>query len=236
MAITRGPKIVRDGLVLYLDAGDRNSYPGSGTTWKDLSGNGNNGALTNGPTFDSGNGGSLVFDGVDDYISTDYDLSWNDNSHVTINIIVKPSTLVGNYPFLGKGPSLWEWQFNQVGTSFQHVYWNTGGGHSNGPTTSISNFFENTNDFVFISLVWNSSDNKYYLYKNGSLFYTINWVDASINQNRSNGINLGGNIYRWSLASNYWPGSIALFSVYMRSLSDSEIQQNYNATKGRFNL
>lgn len=59
-------QIVTSGLVLCLNAADKNSYPGTGTTWTDLSGNSNNGTLTNGPTFNSGNGGSIVFDGVDD--------------------------------------------------------------------------------------------------------------------------------------------------------------------------
>ena len=63
MAFNYSPKIVTDGLVLCLDAGNPNSYPGSGNTWTDLSRGRNNGTLTNGPTFDSGNGGSIVFDG-----------------------------------------------------------------------------------------------------------------------------------------------------------------------------
>jgi len=65
----RGPDIVADGLVLYLDAGSPNSYrPDFGTTWKDMSGFNNSGSLINGPTYSSANGGSIVFDGVDDYI------------------------------------------------------------------------------------------------------------------------------------------------------------------------
>ena len=56
------PDIVRDGLVLNLDAGEPSSYPGTGTAWTDLSGNGNTGTLTNGPTYSSANGGSIVFD------------------------------------------------------------------------------------------------------------------------------------------------------------------------------
>jgi hypothetical protein len=59
--------IVKDGLILDLDAAKRDSYPGTGTTWNDISGNQNNGTLVNGPTFNSGNGGSIVFDGVNDY-------------------------------------------------------------------------------------------------------------------------------------------------------------------------
>jgi len=61
--------IVRNGLVLDLDAAKLDSYPKFGTTWRDITFNQNNGTLVNGPTFNSGNGGSIVFDGVDDYIT-----------------------------------------------------------------------------------------------------------------------------------------------------------------------
>jgi len=64
-----GPKIVTSGLVLCLDAANKRSYPGTGTTWTDLSGNSNNGTLINGPTFNAGNQGGIVFDGTNDYIS-----------------------------------------------------------------------------------------------------------------------------------------------------------------------
>ena len=67
MSAFGGPNTITDGLVLNLDAGNSKSYPGSGTTWFDKSGFGNNGTLINGPTFNTGNGGSIVFDGVDDY-------------------------------------------------------------------------------------------------------------------------------------------------------------------------
>ena len=68
MGASLGPSIVDNGLVLCFDAGDRNSYFSGSLTWKDLSGNGNNGILVNGSSFDSNNGGSIVFDGVDDYV------------------------------------------------------------------------------------------------------------------------------------------------------------------------
>ena len=68
--VTQAGGIVTDGLVLNLDAGNPQSYPGSGTTWTDLSGNGNNGTLLNGVGYDSDNGGSLVFDGSNDYVTT----------------------------------------------------------------------------------------------------------------------------------------------------------------------
>ena len=78
MATNGGPNIIEDGLVFAVDAANKKSYPGSGTTWADLAGS-NNGTLINGPTFDSGNGGSIVFDGTNDYsemgIATDLSTS-----------------------------------------------------------------------------------------------------------------------------------------------------------------
>ena len=67
MAVGYNPKIITDGLVLCLDAGNTKSYPGSGTSWSDLSGQGNTGTLVNGPTYSSADGGSIVFDGSNDY-------------------------------------------------------------------------------------------------------------------------------------------------------------------------
>jgi hypothetical protein len=74
MAFGNGPRIVTDGLVLSLDASDKNSYPGSGTAWRDLVGN-SSATLVNSPTF-TNNGGGIVFDGVDDYcdIPFSYDM------------------------------------------------------------------------------------------------------------------------------------------------------------------
>ena len=77
MAISRGPKTTTNGLIFCVDAADKNSYPGTGTTWTDLSGNANNGTLTNGPTFNGSNGGVIVFDGTDDYSLTTFSNSSN---------------------------------------------------------------------------------------------------------------------------------------------------------------
>ena len=71
MAVNAGPDIIEDGIVLCLDAANSRSYPGTGTTWSDLA-ESNNGTLTNGPTFDAGNGGSIVFDGSNDYVNLNF--------------------------------------------------------------------------------------------------------------------------------------------------------------------
>ena len=93
--ILTGEDVVTSGLVLWLDAGQTRSYPGSGTTWYDLSGNGNNGTLTNGPTYSSTNGGDLIFDGADDYISIN-STNMNFASNQTIFIILKPEEADAN--------------------------------------------------------------------------------------------------------------------------------------------
>jgi len=83
--------IVTDGLVFAIDAANYESYTSGSTTWSDLSGNGNNGTLTNGPTFDSGNGGSIVFDGTNDYV--DYGTSLGNGwSEITVQTWTKPAT------------------------------------------------------------------------------------------------------------------------------------------------
>jgi hypothetical protein len=81
--------IVTDGLVLWLDAGNTPSYPGSGTAWTDLSGNKNNGTLTNGATYNSGNGGSIVFDGNNDYVGTNLITEFPASAGFTFNIVLK---------------------------------------------------------------------------------------------------------------------------------------------------
>lgn len=231
-----GPQIVTSGLVMHLDAANTKSYQSGSTTWFDRSGRGNNGTLTNGPSFSSANKGSIGFDGTNDYYSTGYDLSWNNTNSVSISLYVRPNSLAAHFPFIGKGPSNWEWQIMQKNTSLDFVYWNSGGGHTNGPIPSITNFFVNINDFVNIFLVWNHIDNKYYFYRNSILVNTTTWIDASINQNRTDGINIGGSIYQWGTSGQYWSGNIANVQIYNRALSATEVLKNFNATRSRFGI
>ena len=94
MATKYSPKTVTDGLLLSFDAANTKSYPKSGTTWSDLSGNGNTGTLTNGPTFNSANGGSIVFDGVDDYVNVANASSLNSSAQ-TISVWYNATTIPG---------------------------------------------------------------------------------------------------------------------------------------------
>jgi hypothetical protein len=97
------PRIVTSGLVLALDAADKLSYPRTGTTWRDLSGNNNTGTLTNGPTFSAANMGSIVFDGTNDYISTPLQTL---NRPFTLSVWSNFSNLTGFQTFIGQDTSV----------------------------------------------------------------------------------------------------------------------------------
>ena len=221
MAITRGPKIVRDGLVLYLDAGDRNSYPGSGTTWKDLSGNGNNGTLTNGPTFDSGNGGSIVFDGSDDYVDIGKSILRNLQSF-TVNICFSANSTGA---LISEGAS--------SNRGFQ--FWIDS-------TESVLQFGDATNDSYFNSRIPTSFNNILDVSFSTQNKTGISYVNSVYQDSWTNNDLIDWTSYTFKIATRETANSsfvnckIYMVKVYNRALSDVEIQQNFNATKGRFNL
>ena len=233
-----GPQIVRNGLVLALDAADRNSYPGSGTTWTDLSGNGYNGTLTNSPTFSNSNGGSIIFDGTNDYTSTSLDLSWNNTNSVSISMWIKTGNLSQSKGFLGTGN--FEWQFRQgqyagANSDLVFVYWDNSGGHTNGSIPSMSGFFDDTN-WKHLTMTWNNSNSTILFYKNGTQIFSQVYGNPSANRVSSELMQIGGNVYSWDGVGAYWNGSFSNIQTYNRALSATEVLQNYNATKTRFGL
>ena len=208
-------KIVTDGLVLALNAADPNSYPGSGTTWRDMSGNGNNGTLTNGPTFNSGNGGSIVFDGVDDYVTG----SFNQNPtqftiNVWVNLITNNTVGAGIVSTNGTG---------ETGTSF--IFIQMGGGVKPFQFNTVANTVAPTlNTWYMVTGVQTATQQS--LYINNSL----------INTSTASG-SLGTNY----VVSRRWDGlylnaRIGSVQIYNRALTQAEITQNYNAQKSRFGL
>ena len=226
-----GPHIVTEGLVLHLDAANTKSYLGSGTTWFDKSGRGNNGALTNGPTFNSGNGGSIVFDGVNDsvIVSSFNQLPTGSNAR-TINIWFNTNTTtwqsnVNNLFFYGTGNN-----GNAFGIDFD-VY----------PTMEIYTWGGPGRDFVFsttfpqvgwsnLSIVYNGSTSLS-IYENSK--NTQNTTIIACNTtNTSVWIgSINPTIQSW-----YFDGKISNMQIYNRALTPSEVEQNYNATKTRFGL
>ena len=233
MSNNYGPRIVNDGLVLCLDAADSNSYPGSGTTWKDLSGNENNGTLTNGPTFSFNNAGTLVFDGSNDYATILNSSSLKPVSAMTIEsfcYIQNNSTTWASliqYPYLSTSHSspFFEWGlYLNMASRFFHS-------RIDGVTAVSSNSSAwNFNEWSHIVLTYSSSVVKFYT--NG-VYVGGGGVASSISYNNpNNNILIGRN----ASAGEPFEGRIGFLKIYNKALSSNEIIQNYNATKGRFGL
>lgn len=214
------PSIVLEGLVMYLDAGNPASYPGSGTTWTDLSGYGNNATLTNGPTYDSGNGGSIIFDGSDDYApTTDNGFSFG-SSPGTISCWAKSATILGSWSwiFAYGTPSLGASRFLGINGSDYYV-----GGY--GADITASGVPLNT----WFNMVGVYDGTNASMYINGTL------VSGPTPQswNTVSSVSVVG---RQTNNSEYWNGNIAQVLVYDRDLTAGEILQNFNVDKSRFGL
>ena len=240
MSYRTGPKIVTDGLVLCLDAADRNSYPLSGSTWYDLSGNGYNGTLTNGPSFNNSNGGNIVFDGTNDYVSVlNYSsLESLNTSEVTVEIFAK-ATGTGSYsPFILFRPdSINAYSYLTLGNftgywSNESLSWYSGGEILGFAYTNGHAYFQDSEIRQYVVTL---KTNNYKLYANGNQL-TLNNSFRNGSQATSMTTDLfSGGIYIADLDNNF-NGNVYRASIYNKILSDQEIRQNYEATKGRFGL
>jgi hypothetical protein len=218
--------IVTNGLVLCLDAAKRDSYPGVGTVWNDISGFRNNGVLTNGPTFNSGNGGSIVFDGVDDYVLLNSNQALNFSSSFTLSVWFKFNSLSNNI-LLSRSriPLNNAFTFYQFSSGKPRLLLQNG-------VSSISAISPNTyatgNIYNFTTTI---TSTQIIHYINGTLDSTIS--NTGILPDYSDAYNwvIGASIYTFTLYGNQ-----NIYSTYMynRALSATEILQNYNATKNRY--
>jgi len=219
MAFSHSPKIVTDGLVLCLDAANTKSYPGTGTNWKDLSGNGNNGTLTNGPTFDSGNGGSISFDGSNDRVSTNFKPSGSRSYFIWVkyNIV---NSLPNGFSLTGtQQVNAYNYVGIQNGGYFYYYAGSSGGVLS---TTILSANIWYQQGFVLFA------DGSRKLYLNGIEIATLS---GGLGVTATSEFSVG------CVNQNHWiNGFIPIVTQYNKALTATEIQQNYNATKGRFGL
>ena len=219
MGIARGPKIVTSGLVLALDAADKLSYRGTGTTWRDLSGNNNTGTLTNGPTFSAANMGSIVFDGTDDYVNCGNGASLRLTSG-TVNVWMKTTSKSVAYQGIVVKPL--NYGIYNYGGNLLLYDWNTGSDRNSRISISDGNW-------RFITLTFSSnSPNNAKVYINGILVYTTTMYKTG------DGYNLG--IGTGSDGVQLLPGTIGNVQVYNRELTATEILQNYNITRNRYGL
>jgi hypothetical protein len=218
-----GPDLIQDGLVLCLDASDRNSYVSGSSTWFDLSGNNNSGSLVNGPTFNTGSLGSIVFDGTNDYVDCgSTPLGYTDDVTVSVWFSLLSFANIYNYIAVKYGGGR-GWILN-TSNNVLRVDGRAGGSYrvveSNVPV-NLNQWYDFT--FVKQGIVW-------MIYANGTLNTSQSFVGDTSIFSSSN----------LTVSDSYGPSSIngrvGNFKVYNRALSAQEVLQNYNATKGRFGL
>ena len=230
MALVHGAKEplgVSSGLVLYLDAANARSYPRTGPTWFDRSGNGNNGTLEGGVGYSGSNFGSLTFDGTNDYINGVHDATLNLTGDVTVELWFRLTATVFNQDYIrifGKGNndnrtwSLWYHVGNQ-----QFLYQRYGSTNMNAvysATVSLNTWYH---------MVGTSSSNNHVLYLNGVSRATSSTGTTFASSTDPYTIGQG-------ITNQYHIGNIAKAAVYNRALTATEIAQNYNALKGRYGL
>ena len=261
-----GPNIIRDGLVLHLDAANEKSFRSGATTWFDLSGRGNNGTLTNGPTFNSANGGSIVFDGTNDHINMGNILNnvfAGTNVKYTISVWVKFDVLNidTNYAMFSK---IGDGNLGENQRQFNFLVRNLTAYSYNGFQIELFQFFtlDGANYMSLKTSNFNVLTN--------TLYNITATYDASINTNaglnrvkiyvNGNSLSVNSAFSLGTLLNTFEAGTarVAIGSViganpintprspidgnvyntliYNRILSDAEVLQNYNATKSRFNL
>jgi len=231
MGVSGGPNIVRDSsLVLELDAADRNSYPGSGTVWGDLSRNNNSGSLFNGITFSANNTGNLFFNGsslqyVDFYVP-------NLGTTTTVEIWCNIQNLTDKMVF--------GWNFYDVwtGSTNNGLGYNTAGGDIYGISNTVTaalGCLNNWKQYVFeMRSDVTYTNNKIYINAISQTLSQIQGTENTPNRNFNSGF---GRIGVWRADTNYCiTMNCASFKIYNRALTATEILQNYNATKSRFGL
>jgi hypothetical protein len=237
-ATASGIQIVTSGLLINYDAAQLRSYAqGGATTWTDLSGKSNNGTLTNGPSFNASNGGGIVFDGTNDYISVGTVSSNNLNLNgFSCCVWLNMSYALGSIPFFAicdasGNPIVPYFQFNNGGgTQKLEFAAKTAGGtfYQLFGTTSI-NFGTN----VMVSATFNNTTTATAkIYINNNLENSATFFNGTM-------LNVNGQQMRLAFGTSgqvYFKGTIYSFQLYNRELTSTEISQNYSAVKTRFGL
>ena len=224
-----GAPIVDSSLQLWLDAGQTSSYPGSGTTWTDLSGNGRTGTLTSGPTYSATNGGSIVFDGTDDYVQCTGSLTVTAATFVAW--IRRNGTQINYAGILfsrGTGSNVSGLNIGQTGTSNEIGYhWH-----------ALSSTYFFTSNLTIPNLTW------------CMIAVSVTSTAATLYLCQTSGITTATNTTSHPstvlddikiardevVADRYFEGNIAAAQIYNRALTADEITTNFNALRNRYGI
>ena len=228
MSLNHSPAIVTDGLVLCLDAANVRSYPKSGTTWSDLIGT-NDGTLINTPTYDSENGGSILFDGTNQYINMGTGYSISTSSPFSVECWFYLSAYGGQYPTICqlKTDSQYAWNF---ALSQQSGYNGILFGSVNTWSRLRTDNPPSTGQWHNVCLTYDGSSS-FSVYLDLSL-ETLTGAHSFLSTTQNNYI---GTINAASRgATDAWNGYISGFKLYNKTLTADEIRRNYEATVGRY--
>jgi hypothetical protein len=227
-------QIVTNGLELFLDASHKDSYPGTGTTWYDLSGNGRNLTLTNGPTFSAANMGSIVFDGTNDYAVLNPVSAFN---IYCISMWFKPTTIINSTsaykPLIHFKSSTAKYisfgdTTNRVANEYITIV------QEPGDRRTAVNDGGSLSAGAWYNIVFNYESSQYNIYINNTLKSTT--IGSSLGNvpliTDPNFIYLNS----YEGVSGYLDSSLSMCMIYNRALTANEIQQNFNAARARFGL
>jgi hypothetical protein len=237
MSYNNGPKVITNGLLTYFDAGNQDSYPGTGTTWTDLTRSTYNGALT--ATFSSSDSGRFDFNGsTSRCLVGTYASSILPTNSFTYEVWCRPNSTINLPAEANSGTNGLSTQKTVLGPQWYNT--NSGAGisvgtngicvleHGNGylpailvATTAVSNTF--TSQVVVV-----------YTNKQPSLYINGAFVKVGLTSTKTLVYGDWGEIGNGSYSP--FNGSISIVKAYNRVLTASEITQNYNAIKGRFRL
>jgi len=218
LMLDKSPSVVTDGLIVYLDAGNTASYPGTGSLWYDISGNSNNATLYNTPTLDTGKQGNLRFNGTNQYLNIlGNSATLSVMRSYSIEFWIK-TTYSGNRVICEKGAN--QKMFFQPGNTADDLYF------ADYPFNTISTKYADiyNNNWNHIVLVTGSGFN--IIYFNGTILNQMGLGFGAANSSNINIMGRGGVFCQ--------PGNLGLIRIYNRSLSAEEVLQNYNISKSRF--
>jgi hypothetical protein len=227
-----GVNIVTNGLVLYLDASNTKSYISGSTIWNDVSRSGNNGTLVNGPTFNSENGGSIVFDATNDFANLGTNINFSTyNSGFTIGFWVKLSNTSSQNRYLfskltnGGADNQFSVVYGYVSNTFE-LYAGVGGANQTIRTNSQI-VVNDTNWHLLYYTVGTTTQG----YLDGTSRFTNTYASLSFTSSTNSNY-----LSSFNGSQNFGNLSVSNMVLYDRTLSASEVLQNYNATKSRFGL
>ena len=223
MALAHSPRIVTDGLVLALDAGNTKSYPGSGTAWTDLTGLGNNGTLTDGPTYSSADGGSIVFDGSNDYVQCTGSLTVTAATFVTW---IKRNGNQGTYDgiLFSRGTNITGMAYytsNQLGYTWNNAL-NT--------YTWSSGLTVPDSTWCMVAVSVTSTAATAYLCQTSGITTSTNTVS------HTSSLIDDIKIAQDEFSTRYFTGNIAISQLYNTALSAEQISQNFAVDRARFGV